>query len=262
MLGDFQRTFASGLLARKANGSVPKALHVDSLAFGVHAHNARASLVVAVENAFPVTRQLVGVDFFSAMAEQYVAAQPPIHGWLSAYGASFPHFVAQYRPAADLRYLPDLARIEWARVRAANASDEPGLDLSALAINAPEALASLPMVLHVAATLVSSTFPIFDIWRAHQCTVNDEQLAQINLAKGSQNVLISRPGTLEIGVTSLSRGDAAFLTAVAGHLPFGVACEAAVAAEEDYDLGAGLGNLVLARALAACVKKMTGKNAL
>ncbi len=135
-------------------------------------------------------------------------------------------------------------------MRAANASDEPGLDLNALAITAPEVLASLPVSLHVAASLVSSTFPIFDIWRAHLYADSEEQLTKINLTKGTQNVLISRPGALEIGVTLLGPGDAAFLAAVAGHLPFGVACGAAIAAEEDYDLGSGLGNLVLARALA------------
>jgi hypothetical protein len=93
-------------------------------------------------------------------------------------------------------------------------------------------------------------------WSQARERVRDEQLAQTDLAKGSQNVLISRPGTLEVGVALLGRGDAALLTAVVGHLPFGLACEAAVLAEADYNLGSGLGNLVVARAFAALAKKI------
>jgi hypothetical protein len=250
MLDEFQRKFASGLLSDSRSGSTPEGLSLDPLRFGVYAHNARLSLTKAIENAFPVTRRLVGAVFFTAMAEQFVAAHPPTHGWLSAYGVRFPHFVAQYPPVADLRYLPDVARIEWARVLAANASDDPGLDLKALAALPPEALESLPVSLHAAASLVSSPFPVFDIWRAHQHADRDEQLAQIDVAKGSQDVLISRPSALEVGVALLGPGDVALLTAVVGHLPFGDACRAAVMAEVDYDISTRLGDLVVMRALA------------
>ena len=254
MLDEFQRRFASGLLIGTLNGSAPERLSVDPLRFGVYAHNARLSLTKAIENAFPVTRQLVGADFFTAMAEQFVATDPPTDGWLSAYGVRFPHFVARYRPAADLPYLPDVARIEWAQVRAANAPDDPTLDLKALGALPPDALENLPMSLHVAASFVSSSYPVFDIWRAHQYADRDERLAQVDLAKVSQNVLISRLGALEVGVALLGPGDAAFLTAVVGHLPFGVACEGAVLAEVGYNLASGLGDLVVARAFAALPK--------
>jgi hypothetical protein len=249
MLDEFQRRFSSGLLIDKRNGSVPEGLSLDPLRFGVYAHNARLSLTKAIENAFPVTRRLVGTGFFKAMAEQFVAAHPPTHGWLSAYGGTFPHFVAHYRPAADLPYLPDLARIEWARVRAANASDAPGLDLKALAALPPEVLESLPVSLHAAASLVSSLFPIFDIWRAHQHADRDERLAHVDLKTGAQSVLVSRSGTLEIGVFLLGVGDVVLLDALNRRSPFGVACRAAVMAEVDYDIGTRLGDLVVMRAL-------------
>src|SRR5260370_23942400 len=139
-----------------------------ALGFRVHANNARVSLRIAVENAYPVTRRIVGADFFTAMAERFVASHPPNHGWLSAYGADFADFVAQYRPAADLGYLADVPPIECARVRAANAPDAPGLDLTAMARMDPEALEGLPLSLHLAASLVYSPFPAFDIWRAQQ----------------------------------------------------------------------------------------------
>jgi len=250
MLLQLQRTFAARLLGGKAKGTSPDGLRVDALGFGVHSNNTRVSLRIAVENVYPVTRRLVGADFFTAMAEQFVASHPPNHGWLSAYGANFPHFVAQYRPAADLGYLPDVARIEWARVRAANSPDTPGLDLTALARMDREALEGLPLSLHVAASLIYSPFPAFDIWRAHQHNGGDEHLAQIDLAIGPQTILVSRPAALEVRVALLSPGDAAFLSTLAGHSPFGAAYQAAALEEADYDLASRLSDLVCMRALA------------
>jgi hypothetical protein len=251
MLLQLQRTFAARLLEGKSKGTSPDGLRVDALGFGVHANNTRVSLRIAVENVYPVTRRLVGTDFFMAMAEQFVASHPPNRGWLSAYGADFADFVAQYRPAADLGYLADVARIEWARVRAANAPDAPGLDLTALAGMDPEALEGLPLSLHMAASLVYSPFPAFYIWLAHQHKGgDDEQLARIDLAIGPQTTLVSRPAALEVGVALLGPGDAAFLSALAEHSPFGAAYQAAVLEEADYDLASRLGNLVCMRALA------------
>ena len=251
MLLQLQRTFAARLLEWKEKGPSPDGLRVDALGFGVHANNTRVSLRIAVENVYPVTRRLVGADFFTAMAEQFVASHPPNHGWLSAYGADFADFVAQYRPAADLGYLADVARIEWARVRAANAPDAPGLDLIALARMEPEALEGLPLRLHAAASLIHSPFPAFDIWQAHQnAGTDDEQVAQIDLAIGPQTTLVSRPAALEVGVALLGAGDAAFLRPLAKHSPFGAAYQAAVLEEADYDLASRLGDLVCMRALA------------
>ena len=252
MLREIQRTFAAGLLERKPNGTTSGALCVDALGFAVHANNMRVSLRIAIEHAYPVTRRLVGSDFFTAMAEQFVASHPPKHGWLSAFGADFVDFVAHYRPASDLSYLADVARIEWARVRAANAPDDLGLDLKALAIMELDTLEGLLLGLRAAARLVHSPFPVFDIWRAHQLMVEDDsELEQVDLAKGPQTILVSRPAALEVGVALLGSGDAAFLSAAAEHSSFGEACQAEVLAEPDYDLASRLGDLVCLRALAA-----------
>jgi hypothetical protein len=250
-LHDFQRRFASGLLTGKAGEAPPDGFGVDALGFGVYAHHARASLCIAIEEAFPITKRLVGIDFFTAMAGQFVTAHPPTQGWLSSYGEAFPEFVAQYPPAADLAYLVDLARIEWARVHAANAPDDPGLDLKSLATLDEAALESLCLSLHGAATLVCSLFPVFDIWQAHFHADDDEQVQEIDLATGPQHVLITRAGPLEVNVSLLTHGDVAFLAALVKNESFAAACEAAVSTEMDYDLGSRLGDLVCRRALAA-----------
>jgi Putative DNA-binding domain len=250
MLADFQRCFAAGLLKGREEQTVSNDFQVDTFGYGVHAHQAHISLNIAIENVFPIVRRVVGVNFFAEMAGQFVITHPPTHGWLSAYGEEFPEFVARYSPSADLTYLSDLARIEWARVRAANAPDDPSLDLKSLMTLKPAALACACLRLHGAASLVCSPFPVFDIWQAHQ-HAEDDEMAEIDIANGSQDVLIARVGSLEVGVALLGPGDAAFLMGVIKKLTFETACQAAVSAEMNYDLGSRLGNLVYLRALAA-----------
>lgn len=249
MLPEFQHSFASGLLNGMTEERVPDGLQVDTLRFGVYVRHTRVSLRIAIEEAFPVAKRLLGASFFAQMAGQFAAMHPPTCGWLSAYGEGFPEFVAQYLPATGPIYLPDLARIEWARVRAANAQADPGLDLKSLAALDPSELENLRLSLHEAASLIHSAFPVFDIWQAHQ-HADDEQISQIDLANDSQDILVTRAGPLEVGVLLLHPGDAAFLTALIQHASFGSACRAAVLAETEYDLGRQLGDLVCRRALA------------
>lgn len=249
MLPEFQHSFASELLNGMREERVPDGLQVDALRFGVYVRHTRVSLRIAIEEAFPVAKRLVGASFFAQMADQFVAMHPPVYGWLSAYGEGFPEFVAQYPPAASLIYLPDVARIEWARVRAANAQADPGLDLKSLAALGPSELENLRLSLHDAATLIHSEFPVFDIWQAHQHS-DDEQISLIDLANGSQDILVTRAGPLDVRISLLHPGDAAFLTALIQHASFESACQAAVLAETEYDMGTRLGDLVCRRALA------------
>jgi len=245
----FQRDFAAHLLPSIVDGGLPVHLNLDAHGFGVHAHNVQASLRSALESAFPVTRLLVSAGFFAAMADRFVAAQPPSLGWLSAYGDAFAGFVARYPPAAGLDYLADVARFEWARVRAANAADSPGLDLQTLASLTPEALGELRLSLHPAASLVVSDFPVFDIWRAHQQPDAEQCFAEVDLSAGPQYVLVVRASALEVGVAALGLGDAALLKAASEQAAFGAACQAALDAEADYDLSAGLVRLTTMRGL-------------
>jgi hypothetical protein len=251
VLPQFQRDFASGLLASRGLSFAPGALRLDAVRYAVYARNTQASLSGALNEAYPVIRRVVGIDFFAEMADQFVAAHPPTHGWLSAYGDGFPDFVGQYGPATELGYLSDVARIEWARIHAGNAPDDPALDLKALTGLDPEVLPNLVLKLHRAATLVSSRFPVFDIWRAHHLVSSDDQVPQVDLECGSQSVLISRPAMFDVGVALLSPGDLALLETLAQGAHFGAACQAAVRTEMNYDLSSSLGELVYRRALAA-----------
>src|SRR5260221_6067518 len=109
MLLQLQRTFAARLLGGKAKGTSPDGLRVDALGFGVHANNTRVSLRIAVENVYPVTRRLVGADFFTAGTPRFVGTPPPHPGCVSARRARLPDIVAPHPPPAAFRRPADRA---------------------------------------------------------------------------------------------------------------------------------------------------------
>ena len=233
----FQQDFAARLLGSQAQSSGDKG------GFGVHQDNVCLSLRQALASTFPVVRRLVGEGFFAATADRFVTEAPPRHGWLSVYGEGFADFIAGYALAADVAYLADVARLEWARVRAADGPDTLGLDLDALAALAPEALEDLVLMLHPSASLILSRWPVFDIWSAHRGEGVEQALAQIDLEQ-PQAVLVTRTGLMETSVSVVGPGDAALLSAAARGARFMVGCEAAMAAEPGYDLSVALVRLV------------------
>ena len=144
--------------------------------FAVHRNNVVASLAEALADAYPVVAELVGADFFRAMASAYVRRHPPRSPVLALHGAGFPDFIAGFAPAAGLPWLADVARLERARVEACHAPDgEPS---------------ATDWLQHPSLRVVRSTHPVVSIWAAHQGqgALEDVDLGQPECA------LVARPG--------------------------------------------------------------------
>ncbi|MCF5131895.1 HvfC/BufC N-terminal domain-containing protein, partial [Pseudomonas sp. PA-6-4F] len=86
-----QQTFAEALLAPQAacpegvfssNGAEPASR------FAVYRNNVHSALINALAAAYPVARQLVGDEFFRAMAGLYAQAHPPTSPLISEYGGT------------------------------------------------------------------------------------------------------------------------------------------------------------------------------
>ena len=80
----------------------------------IHRDNALISLAEVLKAAYPVVCRVAGEGFFRHAARDYVRAHPPRGPQLWAYGGKFEKFLERYEPAQPLRFLPDLARLEWA----------------------------------------------------------------------------------------------------------------------------------------------------
>jgi hypothetical protein len=200
--------------------------------FDVYRNNVHASLIAALGESFPVTRALVGDEFFRAMAHGYVRTRKPHGPVLALYGDTFPDFIDGHAPAATLPFLGDVARLERAWSASWSAADEPALDRAALARYAARQLADARIRAHAAAHLVRSRWPVAALWEAHRAAVPDLS----RLTWQPEHVLVTRPDA-EIRLLRLAPGAADIAASLLAGNPISVA-----AAEDPLtDIGAALG---------------------
>ncbi|MEM9028706.1 MAG: DNA-binding domain-containing protein [Pseudomonadota bacterium] len=136
--------------------------------FNVYRNNHVVSLIEALGTRFPVVKALVGDEFFQAMARVFVDQSPPRTPVIIRYGEGFPDFIAAFPPAEQLPFLGDVARLEWAIGESYHAPDAPVLAIEALAKIDPAAVGRARLALQPSLRLVSSEWPVFSIWSAHQ----------------------------------------------------------------------------------------------
>lgn len=246
-----QRDFAQALLdaqqpcpagLRSWNGSDPAAR------FAVHRNNVVSSLVEALADIFPVTRQLVGKTFFAAMARLFVMHTPPRSPVLTLYGDDFPAFVESFEPAQRLPYLADVARLEVLRVRAFHAADAPALSEGEIARHLldPQALPDARVAFHPSAAILTSRFAVVALWAAHQGV---GEIAKVDPTQ-PQSALVLRQQD-DAAIIAIERGSAMFFERLLAGTALGKASNAAAASDDGFDLAASLGVLIRHGALSA-----------
>ena len=213
------------------NGSDP------GVRFAVHRNNVVVSLVAALADTFPVVRELVGDEFFTAMARLYVAEQPPRSPVLAHYGDGFADWVARFEPAATLPYLADMARLERARVCAYHAADAPVLAADAIAAHLadPACLPQARLVLHPSVSVITSPYAIVSLWAAHQ---GQGRLEDVQVDR-TESALVLRLDD-DAAVLPVPADAAAFYRGLQSGQPLGVAA----AGDAPFDLGASLAILI------------------
>jgi hypothetical protein len=205
--------------------------------FAVYRNNVHVGLIDVLTDRFPVARQLVGEEFFHAMAREYVRDNKPDSPVLQTYGSGFADFISTFAPAAQLAYLPDVARLEYCWSEAWAAAEAPSLTLGELSKYSAEMLLQARFKTHPAARLLQSNAPIASLWQAHQSAEPDLSA----IIWQPEDVLITRPEA-QINLHSLAAGVAAFANALANGSTFQ---EAAAQATPAQDHGATLGQLIL-----------------
>ena len=162
---ELQRALGRALFEPSAPGAQTLGLE-PSPAFGVYRNTCLGTLTQALVLSFPAVRRLVGNAFFETAAQEFIRIHPPASAYLNDYGEQLPEFLAHYRHAAAVAYLPDVARLEWAVNRALHAADVEALDVASLAQLDAAALPALRLVPHPAVTLLRLERPADAIWRA------------------------------------------------------------------------------------------------
>ncbi|MGK5025376.1 MNIO family bufferin maturase [Janthinobacterium sp. RB2R34] len=202
---------------------------------GLYRGNLNATWRRVLGQVYPVLLALVGEEFFAGLAREYGRRYPSQDADLNRFGDGFATFLAAFAPAAQLPYLPDMARLEWALHLAHYAPDAPGLPAEALASLPPEQLEACRFTLHPACTLIRSDWQVVALWQAHQHenAVFPQQMA------ATSHALVCRPRWRAQVLAQDAAAHAALLRLMQGK-NFGAALDAAFAIDADFDLGGQL----------------------
>ena len=224
---------------RAWNGSDP------AVRFAVHRNNVVVSLVEALADTFAVVRELVGDEFFAAMAREFAQAHPPRSPVLALYGDAMPEFIERFAPADGVPHLVDIARLEHARIRACHAADVPARGAQAVAarLARPEALPGARLALPPGVSIVASRHAVVSLWAAHQGT--DDEIACVDPER-PEGALVLREGEDAV-VVAIDLPTAHWLQRLAAGSTL---AEAACAAPQ-LDLAAAFGVLLRHPALTA-----------
>lgn len=250
-LAERQRDFAAALL--DARTDVPAGLvgpdgMPSARRFNVYRNNVVVGLSESLKVTYPAVCRIVGEEFFLAMARVYVTADPPRSPMLLQYGSGFPDFIGRFAPAANLPYLADVARIEWAWKEAFHAADATPLSPAVLAEIPQERLGDLRLRLHPSVQLVTSQYPALTMWRMN---VGDGVPRPVDLASGGEDCLVVRPAA-DVEVRFVPPGGAAFVRRLGAGAPLGEAAQAGHDAAQSFDLSANLAGLISAGAFCGC----------
>src|SRR5690349_2642081 len=194
-LRELQAAFLTALLGGPTEPAAAQILG-DGLApearLGIYRHHVFTTLTAALQATYPVVCRLVHEQFFRYAADQYVRAHPPAGACLFEYGSSFPAFLANFDPCRHLRYLPDVARLEWALNFATHAEEFAPLDPMVLFQVPGDHLPGLTLHLDPSLTLLSSAWPIDQIWEVNQPEADSK--AAVDLGSGGVYLEVRRIG--------------------------------------------------------------------
>src|SRR6266849_2745886 len=174
----------------------------------LYRHHVFITLTAALQATFPVVCRLVHERFFGYAADEYIRAHPPTGPCLFEYGSSFPAFLAGFEPCRPLQYLSDVAQLEWALNVATHADEMVPLDLAEISGLPVEDLPRLTLRLDPSLSLLTSIWPIAQIWRANQLDADPN--ARVDLASGGVFLAVRRHCCLAEATGEAFESDNAF----------------------------------------------------
>lgn len=177
--------------------------------FAIYRNNVVAALAGALRVRFPVTEQLVGSAFFSAMARAFADVNRPDSPVLITYGGGFPDFIRTFAPARSVPYLGDVAALESLWWQAYHAGDVPVMHAADLAAVPAEDWEHARFRFHPSVGLMSSPFAIARIWQAHH---GGAAMGTFDVRQ-AETALVHRSGT-RVATQVIPESDAAFLPAL------------------------------------------------
>lgn len=249
-LRDLQAAFAAhlvgadqaGLVAEIVGDAIPAAARLR-----VYRHQVFESLAAALTATFPTVQAVVGADFFHSLARAFIGRTLPEQPVLAEYGAGFAAFIADYRPARELPYLADTARLDWALNLAFQAPSGRRLTATDLAAIPAERLPSMRVALAPGTAVVNSPYPLDRIWAASQ---SDAAAGSVDLNGGGACLLVLRRPA-DSAFVSLTAGEEAFVGCLDGEHSLEIAANTAFQDDAAFNLSNAFARLLGLGAFAA-----------
>jgi hypothetical protein len=249
-LARFQDDFVQALWAPPGTAQAHLRELVKQPGFNVYRNTVLKSCIDALQANYPAVLRLVGEDWFRAVADLHVRAQPPRDARLQLYGADFPDFLRDFlrdlAPDADLPYLSGVARLDRCWTESHVAADAAALAPAALADLPPEQLGQWVLVPHPAARWAwFDDQPIYTLWQRNREGGDTDSGAELGWT--GEGALLTRP----VGAVTwvpLDAAGCAFLDACAAGLPLAQAASAALARQANTDLAQLMSTLLQAGA--------------
>jgi hypothetical protein len=172
---------------------------------------------------YPICEQLVGGEFFMAMASEFIAITQSHSPDLNDYGSDFAAFISTFTPAEALPYLADTARLEWAWHQITGAPDQTSFDHQGLAACYEEQGDHIIFTLPKQAALLASPYPVHQIWESNQKYFQGEPAITL-VANQQYYFLIWRDGT-ELRIDQLNEREWFILNLFFQSIPLAEVCQ-------------------------------------
>jgi hypothetical protein len=210
--------------------------------FAVYRNTVMKGCIDALQANYPAVMRLVGAEWLRAAAAVFAIRQRPSSARMLDYGAEFGEFLAGFEPAAELPYLPGVARLDRYWTEAHGARDEAPVGADHVAALPQADLERAVLQPHASARWAwFDAQPIFTIWsRNRQDNVDESEIAW-----HGEGALVVRPFD-RVEFIQLGRADIAFLDACAAGETLSEAAMAALAADGAADLSQTMARLLAA----------------
>jgi hypothetical protein len=196
----------------------------------VYRNNVLYSLSEALGSLYPVTKRLVGDDCFREVAKEYVLEHPPLDPVIAFYGEYFAEFIANLEGCQHLKYLHDIAQLEWYNHCSLHAADAEIFNPAMLTNMSEESLDDLKFTLHPSAALMKSAFPVDQIWEENQKPV----VGTMNIDGSKDTYLLIYRKVLQVQVVNLQESVYYLLLALASGVTISEAWEYVKQQNGDY----------------------------
>lgn len=223
MLHDLQTSFMKGIynkrytdsacsFIKKTNNQTPQQI------FSIYRDSIYGGLKKALAETYPVTKDLVGEDFFNVMLNQYITEHPCQVQDLNGYGEELADFIAGLKQARTVPYLADIARLEWFYNIALNSAVQEN-NLADLNRLSTEQQVQINLQLANGMALIESFYPIDEIWNMQQ----DNTDSELNINK-NRIFLIIWKNNIDVEINRLEEEQFYFLELINNGLSFSDVC--------------------------------------